>query len=169
MDVNNIATLACLCGCRSACPVALTVTSYSGALAAFADHMGAAAWPINKNEQSLLELYNPDDIIVMSPDAQEPLGCIDRSKVYVIGGIVDKTVQKGLTAQFAHHHNLASCRLPIREYAKPLGLDFPGANLRPILTAADVVTALVSFNSTQDWVVALDAAIPLRKRRQPVG
>jgi tRNA (guanine9-N1)-methyltransferase len=147
--------------------VALTVTSYSGALAAFANHMGATAWPINKYKQSLLDLYDPNDIVVMSPDAQEPLPTIDPSKVYVIGGIVDKTVQKGLTKQFAQHHNLASYRLPIQEYAGPLGLDFPGANLRPILTATDVVTALLIFHATHDWATALNDAVPLRKRRRP--
>lgn len=148
--------------------MALTVTSYDGALASFADHMGATAWPINKYKQSVLDLYDPNDIIIMSPDAQEPLAAVDPSKVYVIGGIVDKTVQKGLTKQFAQHHNLASYRLPIKEYARPLGLDFPGAHLRPILTATDVVTALVIFHATQDWVIALNVAVPLRKRRQPM-
>lgn len=149
--------------------MALTVTSYKGALAAFADHMGAGAWPVNKYEESLLERYDPSDIVVLSPDAQDPLDAIDPSKVYVIGGIVDKTVQKGLTRDFAQQHNLMSFRLPIKEHAEQLGLGFPGANTRPILTAADVVTALVLFHETQEWHTSLTVAIPQRKRRQPLG
>lgn len=155
------------CCCRSPQPVALTVTSFTGALAAFATHMGAAAWPINKHSESLLELYSPDSIVLMSPDAQEPLTNIDPTKVYVIGGIVDKTVQKGLTMEFAAQHNLPAYRLPVKEYAQQLGMDFAGANTRPILTAADVATALIEYNRTGDWGFALQAAVPSRKRRQP--
>lgn len=154
------------CCNRSPTPVALTVTSFTGALAAFAIHMGAAAWPINKHEQSLLELYSHDSLVLLSPDAAEPLLTIDPTKVYVIGGIVDKTVQKGLTMEFAEQHSLPAYRLPIKEYAGQLGMNFPGANTRPILTAAVVVMAVIEFNRTRDWVLALQAAVPLRKRRQ---
>jgi tRNA (guanine9-N1)-methyltransferase len=129
--------------------------------------MGAAAWPINTHPESLLELYSPNQLVLMSPDAQEPLMTLDMTKVYVIGGIVDKTVQKGLTLEFAQEHGVQAYRLPIKEHAEQLGLDFAGANKRPILTAADVVTAIIEFNRTQDWVVALEAAVPARKRRQP--
>jgi tRNA (guanine9-N1)-methyltransferase len=123
---------------------------------------------MNSHQQSLLELYHPDQLVLMSPDAQEPLMTLDVTKVYVIGGIVDKTVQKGLTLEFAQEHKVQAYRLPIKEHAQQLGLDFPGANTRPILTAADVVTALIEYNRTQDWVIALEAAVPARKRRQPV-
>jgi tRNA (guanine9-N1)-methyltransferase len=129
--------------------------------------MGAAAWPVNKHPEALLELYSLDSLVLMSPDAQQPLISIDLTKVYVIGGIVDKTVQKGLTLEFAEQHQLPAYRLPIKEHASQLGMDFPGANTRPILTAADVVTALIEYNRTQDWVLALQAAMPSRKRRQP--
>lgn len=107
----------------------------------------------------------------MSPDAQEPLPAapLDPSKVYVIGGIVDKTVQKNLTIEFAQEQELPAYRLPVREYAESLGLNFPGASTRPILSPTDVVTALIEFNRTQDWAVALDAAVPKRKRRQHGG
>jgi tRNA (guanine9-N1)-methyltransferase len=115
----------------------------------------------------LLDLYNLDSLVLMSPDAQQPLVSIDPTKVYVIGGIVDKTVQKGLTLQFAEQHQLPAYRLPLKEHAPQLGMGFPGANTRPILTAADVVTALIEYNRTQDWVLALQAAMPIRKRRQP--
>jgi tRNA (guanine9-N1)-methyltransferase len=130
-------------------------------------HMGAAAWPVHKHPEALLDLYNLDSLVLMSPDAQQPLVSIDPTKVYVIGGIVDKTVQKGLTLQFAEQHQLPAYRLPIKEHAPQLGMGFPGANTRPILTAADVVTALIEYNRTQDWVLALQAAMPIRKRRQP--
>lgn len=40
-------------------------------------------------------------VVVLSPDAAEPLASVDRGRVYVIGGIVDRTHIKGLTLQYA--------------------------------------------------------------------
>jgi len=128
--------------------------------------MGAAAWPISTHNQRLLEILNPNDLILLSPDAEAPLTSLDPSKVYVVGGIVDKTVQKGMTAGFAARHGLSVYRLPVKEHAEQLGLCFPGASTRPVLSVTDVVTALIEYNRTNDWVLALNAALPSRKRRQ---
>lgn len=40
-------------------------------------------------------------VVVLSPDAEEPLEAVDTAHVYVVGGIVDRTVRKGLTVKFA--------------------------------------------------------------------
>lgn len=40
-------------------------------------------------------------VVLLSPDAPEPLTCMEADKVYVIGGIVDRTVKKGTTLNFA--------------------------------------------------------------------
>ena len=128
--------------------------------------MGAAAWPFNRHAQHVLDLYPPDQLVLLSPDADTPLLSLDHSKVFVIGGIVDRTVHKGLTAGFAKEHGLVVRRLPVKEYAQHLGLGFPGASTRPVLSVTDVLKALVEFNRTQDWVMALTAALPSRKRRQ---
>lgn len=40
-------------------------------------------------------------VVILSPDAEEPLLHVDPGRVYVIGGIVDRTVVKGATARFA--------------------------------------------------------------------
>ena len=40
-------------------------------------------------------------VVVLSPDADLPLLQLAPDRVYVIGGIVDRTVRKNLTAKFA--------------------------------------------------------------------
>lgn len=40
-------------------------------------------------------------LVVLSPDAPEPLLLLDPSKAYVVGGIVDRSVRKFITADFA--------------------------------------------------------------------
>jgi tRNA (guanine9-N1)-methyltransferase len=134
-------------------------------LASFANHIGASSWPVNKHAAPLLEVYPATDCIFLSPDADEPLLELDPQKVYVIGGIVDRSVRKGLTLGKAERHGLAAVRLPVLEYAKHLNLDGPSASNRPVLNVSDVVVALVEFARTGDWVHALRAAVPARKQR----
>lgn len=40
-------------------------------------------------------------IVILSPDAELPLLALDPGKVYCIGGIVDRTVKKGITLGYA--------------------------------------------------------------------
>jgi tRNA (guanine9-N1)-methyltransferase len=152
---------------RSSQPVALTITSFSGHLETFAQHMGAYSWPINKHNNHVLQLLPPEQLVVLSPDADEPLLELNPDKAYVIGGIVDRSVCKGLTAGFGARHGVQTVRLPVVEYAEQLGLGYAGASTRPVLNVSDVVVALVEFNRTGDWVHALQQALPARKRRGP--
>jgi tRNA (guanine9-N1)-methyltransferase len=165
---------------RSAAPARLHATSFSGPLAAFAAQMGAQAWPLfTTHERSLLEVFPspPRRLVVLSPDASEPLSLsapLERSGgasssssggcVYVIGGIVDRTVKKGLTLSFAERHGLEARRLPVAELADRLGrLSEPGASKTPILNVSDVVACLLVYDACGDWVEALSTAMPARK------
>ncbi len=40
-------------------------------------------------------------LVVLSPDAEEPLTRLEPDCVYVVGGIVDRSVRKGVTSEFA--------------------------------------------------------------------
>lgn len=40
-------------------------------------------------------------VVMLSPDAEEPLLQLEQGKVYVVGGIVDRSVRKGVTRGFA--------------------------------------------------------------------
>ncbi|KXZ54521.1 hypothetical protein GPECTOR_4g586 [Gonium pectorale] len=150
---------------RAEQPACLQVASWSGDLAAYADErMGAASWPLVKHARPILELFDPRDIVVLSPDAEQPLLDLDLGRVYVIGGIVDRSIIRGVTAGFAAEHGLETRRLPTIELAEQLGLG-PGVSKRPVLNICDVVAAMLRFRSNGgDWADALDAAIPRRKR-----
>lgn len=127
--------------------------------------MGAHSWPLNKHAEHVLDILPAECLVVLSPDADTPLMELQRDKAYVIGGIVDRSVCKGLTAGFGAMHGLQVVRLPVLEYAEQLGLNFPGAKKRPVLNVSDVVAALIEFHRTADWVHALEQALPARKRR----
>lgn len=152
---------------RSSQPVALTVTSFTGDLRTFATHMGASSWPINKHAEHVLHILPAEQLVLLSPDAEKPLMQLDPDKAYVIGGIVDRSVCKGLTARFGAQHGLETVRLPVLEYADELGLNYAGASKRPLLNVSDVVVALIEYHRTGSWTHALREALPKRKMRGP--
>jgi hypothetical protein len=50
---------------------------------------------------------------MLSPDAPEPLLALEPGKVYCIGGIVDRSVCKGLTLGWASDSGVTARRLPV--------------------------------------------------------
>ena len=55
---------------------------------------GGNGWKINKHEGDLLDVFEASELIYMSPDAELELETVDDDKVYVIGGIIDRTIVK---------------------------------------------------------------------------
>jgi hypothetical protein len=66
---------------------------------------GRINWACDRSVNSFAPSCLPADsftqVVVLSPDAVEPLLNIEPGTVYVVGGIVDRTVVKGTTAGFA--------------------------------------------------------------------
>jgi len=153
---------------RAARPTALTFCSWEGAIASFAAKMGADGWPVNKDGRDVLEAFPPEKVVVLSPDADEVLGDLRDGDVYCIGGIVDRTTKKNATKQWAEANGLRSARLPIDE-CLPLEAGTRRHAKRNVLNINDVVTALVEFNSTHDWKLSLEAALPQRKKASDVS
>ncbi|KFM83571.1 RNA (guanine-9-)-methyltransferase domain-containing protein 3, partial [Stegodyphus mimosarum] len=52
---------------------------------------GFSSYVVEMSEKAPEELYETEDLIYLSPDAEDVLTTLDSSKVYVIGGIVDGT------------------------------------------------------------------------------
>ena len=77
-------------------------------------------------------------------------------KVYVIGGIVDRSVQKSRTLDCAYVHSIHAQRLPIKEHTL--------SNLSHILNIDTVVDIICTFKSTKNWRETFDLCIPLRKK-----
>ncbi|GLC41919.1 hypothetical protein PLESTF_000100300 [Pleodorina starrii] len=146
-------------------PACLTLTHWGEPLASVAAPCGAEGWRVVKMSQGPAEAFGADRVVVLSPDASEPLTDVDSERfAYVIGGIVDRTHRKGLTLKFAEAQRVDCRRLPVAEHAEQLGMG-KGVRKCPVLNIDDVVKALLIFNDTRDWVLALDAAIPSRKRK----
>ena len=114
-------------------------------------------------QQPAASLWEPEEIVWLSPDAEEPLEAQpERDCIYVVGGLVDRSVAKGQTLRRAIDGGARARRLPIREFA-------PRSDLHPILTLPAVVHVLNEINGGQEWAEAFARAIPqssIRRREK---
>ena len=88
-----------------------------------------------------------------------------RPQVYVIGGLVDRTVAKGASLGLAQRCGAAAVRLPIAEHLGAGAM----AGGKGVLNVNDVFAALLAVHAGDGWRAALEAAIPQRFRQQAAG
>lgn len=150
-------------------PLYLGVTGYAGTIKAIGDKMSACRWPMRIYERPTLEVFPRESLVILSPDATEPLTALEPGKVYVIGGIVDRTVKKNETREFAElQGNLPCRRLPIAEHVEVEGVrgNLSKHPKMQVLNINEVFEALLHIhNQPGDWPGAMDRAVPSRKKR----
>lgn len=102
---------------------AFHITSYAGEAQQALENRGAGSWLMHKHQGSLREVFQHrrQDLIYLSQDGQETLERLTPGKVYVIGGIVDRTVSKGLSLKQSRgspsdDFAIPAMRLPIDEH-----------------------------------------------------
>lgn len=124
-------------------------------------HIGFEQFPIEMDSKPHHELFAKDDIVILSPDAQQPLEQVELGKVYVIGGIVDETRKKQLTLDQAEANQITARRLPIREHLELA--DQSKRGVCTILAANQVFEILLKQFETGCWTEALKVGVPPRK------
>ena len=77
-------------------------------------------WTLKSNEEDVLEVAKQMNKkpVYLSPDAPEPLTHIDPDAVYIIGGLVDRTVIRNASYNRAEQLGIPAVCLPIREMMK---------------------------------------------------
>ncbi|WKY06464.1 hypothetical protein Q1695_006561 [Nippostrongylus brasiliensis] len=74
------------------------------------------------SSQSFTELFARERIVYLSPDAEEEIEDMHEHDVYILGGIVDRVVEKGVprnaSQQTATAENVICKRLPLDKYVK---------------------------------------------------
>lgn len=121
----------------------------------------AVNWVMHWHDHDeLTDVMPAESIVYLSPDSPNVLETLDADKMYVIGGIVDKSRKKGATLEAATQAGITTARLPIQEYITE--------RLDHILNVNTMVDVLIHFHTHGDWRRALTEVLPLRKQ-QSVG
>ena len=111
-------------------------------------------WPIYKNPIS------STNSVYLSPDSESNLTLSDLQNFdsFIIGGIVDETVQSNQSIQKANASNIQTRCIPIKEH-----LEVPkGCNPNPCLAINHVVEILLSLLSGRDFSSTLLQVLPKR-------
>lgn len=121
-------------------------------------HSGFENWLLHREEKSYIDVFEDrkKDLVYLTADSENVLETLDKSKIYIVGGLVDRNRWKGITAEKAKNQGIATAKLPIGEHMKMLSSQ--------VLTVNQVVDILLQYMDVGDWGKALFAAIPPRKR-----
>ncbi len=145
---------------KSVHPCHLILTSIKGDIEKAFDRQipSRNSWIATQTSQSYLEMFanERDKLVYLTAEAEDEIQELDKDKIYVIGGIVDRNRHKGLCYTRAKEHGIPTARLPIGEYIK--------LSRSPVMCTNHVVEILVKWQETKDWEQAFDAVIPDRKR-----
>ncbi|XP_042311824.1 tRNA methyltransferase 10 homolog B [Sceloporus undulatus] len=118
---------------------------------------GFANYLMDVTPETYLDLFPLETIVYLTPDAENALEEVDPQKVYILGGLVDESIQKRLTLHKAQEEHLQTARLPIQEY---MVKNINAKNYHSTTLAINqVFDALSVFYVTKSWEKALKAAV----------
>ncbi|CAF0900558.1 unnamed protein product [Brachionus calyciflorus] len=117
---------------------------------------------LDKTEQVLIDKFkdNKDNLCYLSPDAEEFLDSVDTEKIYVIGGLVDETVNKKVTLKKCNELKIKTYALPIEKYMIKKISDQDENKCftyNKILAINQVFDILANYHQDKDWLKAFDS------------
>lgn len=119
---------------------------------------GAEAWDrllITATELHHADVFPRDRLVYLTADSPNVLRTFDHSKVYIIGALVDRSIQSGLSLANAKRLKLATARLPLDEF---LCWETGAKNL----TLDQMIRIMLTIKDTGKWEEALKF-VPGRK------
>eukprot|EP00927_Polykrikos_kofoidii_P070982 TRINITY_DN67333_c0_g1_i1.p1 TRINITY_DN67333_c0_g1~~TRINITY_DN67333_c0_g1_i1.p1 ORF type:complete len:422 (-),score=117.88 TRINITY_DN67333_c0_g1_i1:66-1331(-) len=122
--------------------------------------IGYTKWKVHVHEKSVWELFDPSTMVVLSPDADDELDTVHEDRIYVIGGLVDRSIQKMQSRAQAEEHAVPCMRkLPVKRFG-PKGV-------KPVLNIDVVVRALAMRLRGADWESIFLECLPQRQQGGP--
>ncbi|KAJ8350961.1 hypothetical protein SKAU_G00260910 [Synaphobranchus kaupii] len=110
---------------------------------------------ITASEQRHVDMFSPDQLVYLTADSPNVLKAFDHNKVYIVGSLVDKSIQTGVSLAHAKRLKLATARLPLDQF---LNWDIGAKNL----TLDQIFRILLTLKDTGNWEEALEF-VPKRK------
>jgi tRNA (guanine9-N1)-methyltransferase len=148
---------------RNAHPCQLAATSVGGGTLEHLKKVNGfdewSNWAFTVTPDSLEQHYqcNLDKVVYLTSDSETVLETLDDSKIYVIGGIVDRNRLKRAAFDRSVTVGVATARLPIDEHLQEM------ASTR-VLTCNHVFELLLKYREHgRDWKKALLEVLPNRK------
>ena len=137
------------------------ITSYRDEAKVALEKRGAGSWLMHKHDAPLRQVFENrlDDLIYLSPDGPQTLEALIPGKVYVIGGIVDRTVSKNISLMEACGERAGGVRIPAMRL--PIDENIPRSfqGRGHVLNINTVAHILMAYHQRRNWEEAIVAAM----------
>ncbi|XP_041646110.1 tRNA methyltransferase 10 homolog C [Cheilinus undulatus] len=110
---------------------------------------------ITSTHRHYIDMFPHEQLVYLTADSPNVLRKFDHSKVYIIGALVDRSIQRGLSLANAKRLKLATARLPLDEH---LRWEVGAKNL----TLDQMIRIMLTIKETGKWEEAL-GFVPKRK------
>ena len=156
---SNVQQIMYTYGCNKRCsrPFKITLCDFHGETQKALENVsGFEAWSLQKDSRPYIEVFKKEELVYLTADSPHTIDSFDPSKVYVVGGIVDRNRYKGLTFDKATKQGIQTAKLPIGEFLE--------LSSREVLTTNHVLAIMLNYNESGDWCDAFQKVIPMRKK-----
>ncbi|EMR08561.1 hypothetical protein PNEG_03041 [Pneumocystis murina B123] len=152
---------------KCAYPVELYVTSFGGRLAErmktvlksqYMSWRGIQFFDESYDALCEKEGFSKEDFIYLTADSENTVHELNKNKIYIIGGLVDKNRYKNLCLDKAKSQGIYTAQLPIENHIKMAS--------RKVLTVNQVLEIMHQWIEIKDWEKAFLNVIPMRKLPQ---
>lgn len=75
---------------------------------------GFAGYLLDITEENYFNLFPLETLVCLTPDSEHTFEDVTLNKVYILGGLVDESIQKEVTFQKAWEHSVKTACLKIR-------------------------------------------------------
>lgn len=119
---------------------------------------GAESWNrmlVTSTNLPHVDVFPREQLVYLTADSPNVLRAFDHSKVYIVGALVDRSIQSGLSLANAKRLKLATARLPLDEF---LHWEIGAKNL----TLDQMMRIMICLKETGKWEEALKF-VPQRK------
>lgn len=132
--------------------VAIHLTSYEGPVFVELEKMRADLWVCGRHPRLLEEVFADelDNLVYLSPDAEEVLETIDPSKIYVIGGIIDNTEESFVSKSRAFGLKVKSVKLDL-DSVPNIGRYRKSLNVNAVF---DILVQSIALGSVKEGIKA---------------
>ncbi|CAB4061942.1 TRMT10 [Lepeophtheirus salmonis] len=139
-------------------PLKLHVTSFTSIVKKEMDkNEGYLNWDCEFHEAHFMKAFeSTKDLIYLSSESETVLETLQDNKFYIIGGLVDHNLHKGVCHEKAIELGIPTARLPISEYIK--------LKTRKVLTIDQVYNIIALVSEGKSWKDTLLEVLPERKR-----
>ncbi|XP_030046130.1 tRNA methyltransferase 10 homolog C [Microcaecilia unicolor] len=110
---------------------------------------------ITTTEKAHVDMFPKDKLVYLTSDSPNVMKTYEHDKIYIVGSLVDRSIQTGLSLANAKRLNLSTARLPLEKY---LHWSVGKKNL----TLDQMILILLTLKDTGDWKKALEF-VPKRK------